>query len=496
MLLDREQAMGRVEEADVIIIGAGLSGIDAAYRLATERPDSTIVILESREAIGGTWDLFRYPGIRSDSDMATLGFPFRPWREEESIAGGEAIRAYIEDTAREFDIDRLIRFSSRVLQASWSTDEARWLLEIDRRGERVNMRCAFLYICAGYYDYSEGYSPNLAGIEDFEGEVIHPQHWPADVETRGKKIAVVGSGATAITLVPSLCKDAASVSMIQRSPTYIVSRPARDRVAIVAQKFLPGWIASRLVRWKNILFGIITYSLARRRPAVIRSRLLEGVREELGPNYDIDRDFTPRYDPWDQRVCLVPDGDLFAAIRGGKAEVITDTIDRLTPSGVLLSSGRTVPADILVLATGLKVQMMGGIDLVVDGKPVSAAGRMAYRGAMLDGIPNLAFAFGYTNASWTLKCDLSAKFVCRLLGHMKRTGVQICVPRAGAGVEQEDMVGLQSGYIKRASSIMPTQGTKSPWRVNQNYLADLVDLSFASVSDGELQFSNPSGAVS
>jgi len=475
-------------DLDLLIVGAGLSGIDAAYRLKTECPDRTYAILEARNAIGGTWDLFRYPGIRSDSDMATLGFPFRPWRGELSIASGESIRDYIADTARAFNIEREIRFGHRVTAAAWSSASARWTVDYIADGVAGRLRCRFLYMCSGYYDFEEGHVPGFAARAVYEGQVVAPQFWPEALDWTGKRIVVVGSGATAITLVPELAAKAAHVTMLQRSPTYVVSRPARDRFADRLRRWLPARLADRLIRWKSVTDGMLGYAIARRWPNYVTSKLIDAVRVAVGPKINVDRNFTPRYAPWDQRICVATDGDLFAVLRDASAEIVTDTIDRFVSDGVRLRSGRTLRADIIVMATGLKVQMLGGIALTVDGAPVGAAGRLIYKGAMLAGIPNLAFAFGYTNASWTLKCDLTARFVCRLLNVMDANGFDTCEAVPEPGIVETPMVGLDSGYVQRAAAVMPLQGDAPSWRVHQNYLADSLAIGLSPIMDGTIRF--------
>ncbi|MGV1683734.1 flavin-containing monooxygenase [Sphingopyxis sp. NJF-3] len=473
---------------DMVIVGAGLSGIDMAYRLSTECPDKSFAILEGRDAIGGTWDLFRYPGIRSDSDMTTLGFPFRPWRGDDAIVDGPSIRDYIEDTAEAFDLKQHIRFGHKVVGAAWSSEAAEWTLDIEADGKPTRFRCRFLFVAAGYYDFAQGFTPEFEGREDFAGPIVHPQHWPQDLDYAGKTIVVIGSGATAITLIPSLLPEAAHVTMLQRSPTYVVSRPQQDRAAIALRRWLPAGFADWLVRWKNVLTGILIFQVSRRRPARVKDQIVAGVRQALGPGYDVDRHFTPRYNPWDQRICLVPDNDLFDAIRDGQASVVTDRIRRFTAGGIELESGDRLNADIIVTATGLNLRMMGGIDLSVDGQLASAAGRLVYKGMMLDGVPNFAFAFGYTNASWTLKCDLSARYTCRLINHMAAKGVQICRPVAKPGTPEEDLLDFSSGYVQRAANILPKQGAAAPWRVHQNYLLDTLDLSWKPLEDDAMRF--------
>ena len=474
------------EHLDVLIVGAGISGIDAAYRLQKSCPGKSWAILEARSAIGGTWDLFRFPGIRSDSDMYTLGFPFRPWQGEKAIADGGDIRAYVEETAREFGIDARIRFGHKAVRADWSSSSARWTVEV-ANGRRLT--CSFLFMCSGYYDYENGYRPEWPGEADFAGRIVHPQFWPEDLDVSGKRIVVIGSGATAVTLVPALAETAAQVTMLQRSPSYIVARPSRDRLARWLQARLPARTADALVRWKNVLLGMYFFSLARRKPERVRRKLLELVSAQLEPGYDVARHFSPAYNPWDQRVCLVPDGDLFAAIKAGRVAIVTDRIERFTETGLRLGSGEELAADIVVTATGLIVKLLGGMALSVDGAPVNVGDRLSYRGMMLSDVPNFAVIFGYTNASWTLKSDLTARAVCRLLNHMDRRGHAICLPRLGAAeVERRPLLDFSSGYVSRAAGSLPSQGAKAPWRAPQNYLKDIAAMRFHRVADGTMEF--------
>ena len=478
------------EVLDVLIIGAGLSGIDAAYHVQTSFPSKTYAILEARDAVGGTWDLFRYPGVRSDSDMHTLGFPFRPWHANESIAGGADIRNYIRDTAAHYGIDRNIRFGHRVMRASWSSTDARWTVEARSKGGRtVQLICNFLYMCSGYYSYDKGFSPEYPGLERFQGKFLHPQEWPEKLDYAGKQIVVIGSGATAVTLVPALAAEAAQVTMLQRSPSYIVSRAAKDAIAIWLYRYLPKRVAAKLIKWKNVAYNITMFSLARSKPEKIKGMILGEVRQQLDAGYDVERHFTPRYNPWDQRVCLVPDGDLFTAIRSGRAAIVTDTIDTFEESGIHLSSGAVLPADIVVSATGLVMKIMGGAEILVDGVPAKFDEKFVYKGVMFSGVPNLAFAFGYTNNSWTLRCDLSARYVCRLLKYMDRKGWTVCMPTApDASTVPEPLSDFSSGYFRRANAELPKQGQKTPWRVHQNYIKDAAGFAFGSVSDGILSF--------
>jgi len=477
------------EYLDVLIVGAGISGIDAAYHLQKRCPAKSWLILEARGAIGGTWDLFRYPGVRSDSDMYTLGFPFRPWTGEKAIADGAAIRDYVAATAREFGIDRRIRFGHRVARASWSSAEARWTVDVEAGGEVRRFSCGFLFLCSGYYDYAGGYRPEWPGEARYKGRIVHPQHWPEDLDHAGKRIVVIGSGATAVTLVPALADRAAHVTMLQRSPTYIVARPSRDGVAHWLQRRLPLKAADWATRWKNVLLGIFFFSRARKRPEQVKAAILKLATEALPPGYDVARDFAPAYNPWDQRLCLVPDGDLFAAMRDGRVAVVTDTIGTFTETGVALASGAELAADVVVTATGLAVKLLGGIDLIVDGERVDVAERFSYKGMMLSGVPNLALSFGYTNASWTLKCDLTSRYVCRLLNHMDRRGYAVCVPELGDGAaERRPMLEFSSGYVRRAAGSLPSQGAKAPWRVHQNYLKDLAAMRLRPLADEAMKF--------
>lgn len=478
------------EHFDVVVVGAGLSGIGAGYHLQTRCPDRSYVILEGRDALGGTWDLFRYPGIRSDSDMHTLGFSFRPWTDAKAIADGPSILRYLQDTAREYGIDRHIRTGHRVRRADWSSADARWTLEVEHQGATRRFTCGFLYLCSGYYDYARGYTPAFAHAAEFAGTLVHPQFWPAGFDVRGKRVVVIGSGATAVTLVPELARQAAQVVMLQRSPSYVVSMPSRDAIANRLRRWLPPRAAYAVTRWKNVLVQQYFYRVMRRYPAKAKARLIAMVREQLGGDYDVATHFTPRYSPWDQRLCLVPDADLFAAIRSGAAEVVTDTVERFTRDGIRLGSGRELPADVVVTATGLEILLMGGIDIAIDGTPVNFAERLSYKAMMFADVPNFALAFGYTNASWTLKADLTSTYVCRLLNTMRRRGMRQATPRVGGPVEAVPFLDFSSGYVQRAASRLPRQGNRKPWRVHQNYLRDLLALRFGSV-DAEMEFASP-----
>lgn len=468
---------------DVIIVGAGISGVDAAYHVQRRCPDKSWLMLEARERIGGTWDLFRYPGVRSDSDMYTLGFPFRPWRGDQAIVEGSAIRQYVEDTAREFGIFERIHFGQQVKSASWSSDKARWTVDTERGGEARRFTCAFLFLASGYYDYGQGHRPRWPGEDEFEGTIVHPQFWPEELATSGKRVAVIGSGATAVTLVPALAESAAHVILVQRSPSYIVARPSRDRVAGWLQRALPRAIADPLVRWKNVLLTIYFYGRARRKPDKVADWIKRQAGAQLPSGYPVERDFSPSYKPWDQRLCLVPDGDLFAAIHSGKVSVATGAVERFTAGGLRLSTREDVAADIVVTATGLNMKLLGGIDLDIDGKRVEPADHVIYKGMMLSGVPNLALAFGYTNASWTLRSDLTARMFCRLLNHMDRNGFSVCVPRLTGPVEPRPVIDFSSGYVKRVDGVIPSQGDRDPWRVRQNHVTDLLAMRFGRIDD-------------
>ena len=482
------------EDLDVLVVGAGISGIDGAYHLQKRCPGKSYAILEARERVGGTWDLFRYPGIRSDSDMYTLGFPFRPWTGAKSIADGADIRAYVEDTAREFGIFDHIRFRQRVTKAEWSSAEARWTVEAETPEGVKRYRARFLYLGSGYYDYAHGYRPEWPGEKNYKGRFIHPQFWPEDLDVAGKKIVVIGSGATAVTLVPALAETAAHVTMLQRSPSWIVARPSEDGIARKLQRLLPARAAARTIRFKNVLLGMLFFRRSRSKPEKVRALLLKWVKEQL-PGRDI-KDFVPTYNPWDQRVCLVPDGDLFRAMRAEKVSVVTGTIKRFTKTGIELASGEALDADIVVTATGLVVKILGGIAISVAGAPVNPAERISYKGMMLSDVPNMVLSFGYTNASWTLKCDLTARYFCRLVNHMDEQGLDLCVPRLPAeGVERMPMLDFSSGYVQRAATSLPGQGSAPPWRVYQNYFKDFAALGLGTVTDGVMEFGRASGSV-
>jgi len=486
--------MADTEHLDVLVVGAGLSGICAGHYLQTETPWASYAIFEARDAIGGTWDLFRYPGVRSDSDMFTLGYPFRPWKSSKMIVDGESIRHYIEDTAAEEGIDSHIRFQHRIVRAEWSTDDARWHVTAERTdtGETVEVTCGFVINCSGYYRYDHGYQPDFPGADRFQGQLIHPQHWPEDLEVAGKKVVVIGSGATAVTLVPSLAERGADVTMLQRSPTYIASVPGENPVVGAVQRVLPDKVAGAAVRWAHALGAQALYEVSQRYPNPVRRLLRLGVRMQLPRDYDIDTHFSPHYNPWDERMCAVPGGDLFKAIKSGQATVVTDHIDTFTDTGIRLQSGQELQADIVVSATGLELLFLGGIELAVDGDPVELKDRLTYKGMMLEGVPNLALAIGYTNASWTLRCDLTCRYVTRLLNRLRESGLGQCTPvNDDPDVGPEPLLNLRSGYIQRAQGKMPQQGSRPPWRVYQSYLQDYRATRRADVDDGVMRFSNP-----
>ena len=485
---------------DVVIVGAGLSGIGAAYHLQHKCPGKTFAILEGREVVGGTWDLFRYPGIRSDSDMHTLGYNFKPWIDVKAIADGPAILKYVNETADENDIRKTIRFKHLVKSAAWSSNTATWTVqaELADTGDIIEFSCNFLYMCGGYYNYDEGYTPEFKGADTFKGTTLHPQFWPEDLEYSGKKVVVIGSGATAMTLVPAMAKRGAQVTMLQRSPTYVVSVPAVDKIANSLRKFLPETWAYAITRFKNIKLGNFFYNRTRTQPAKVKIKILDMVRKAL-PDYDVDTHFTPSYNPWDQRLCLIPDNDLYDVIKDGTATVETDTIDTFTETGIKLVSGKELEADIIVTATGLKLSVANGLNISVDGKVINFPDTVSYKGMMYSDIPNMIQTFGYINASWTLRADIIAEYACRLLNRMDELGMQQCTPRLRE--EDKNMERLpwiqdfSAGYMQRSMHLLPRQGDNGPWKNTQNYALDKKLIRSGPLEDGAMQFSNPLSSV-
>ena len=447
--------------------------------------------------MGGTWDLFRYPGIRSDSDMHTLGYSFKPWKHEQAIADGPAILSYIRETAQQYDIEQYIRYNQQVERVSWDSVSATWTLTLKVSGQKDSiMTCSFIYSCTGYYRYDKGYTPEFTGIDSFKGEIIHPQQWPENIDYGGKKVVVIGSGATAITLVPSMAKTAGHVTMLQRSPTYVVSRPSKDSFAAKLDRYLPDQLAYQLTRWKNVLSQMILYRMSKRRPDYIREKLIGWTQRWLGKDFDVATHFSPSYKPWDQRLCLVPNGDLFRSLRKGTSSVVTDHIDRFTELGIQLKSGKMLEADIVVTATGLELLAIGGMHIEVDGKHIDISDTVQYKGMMLSDVPNFFFATGYTNASWTLKCDLTSEYVCRLINYMDRTQQQQCVPRTGdMSFNRVMSIGLESGYIKRSIDKFPKEGAVAPWKLHQSYFLDLFQLRYGSLKSKHMEFSSTAEVV-
>ena len=478
------------EHIDVVIVGAGISGISAAWHLQSHNPDKTYAILERRENLGGTWDLFKYPGIRSDSDMYTLGFHFKPWATDQAIVDGPSIWNYLNEAATENGIDKHIRYGHQVVSANWSDEDSRWELTVDRGGESIRINAGFLWACSGYYDYDQGYAPDFPGAQDFGGTIVHPQHWPEDLDYQGKKVVVIGSGATAITLIPALIDNGAGhVTMLQRTPSYIGSLPDKDPFAARAFRLLPEKPAYTAVRWKAIAQVTMQYQFARAFPTAFKKALRTMAERRLPEGYDYDKHFAPDYKPWDQRVCLAPNGDIFKAIRKGKADVVTDGVERIDADGIVGTSGERIDADIIVTATGLNVQFFGGARVQRNGAPLDLADTVAYKGMMLSGVPNLAFTFGYTNASWTLKADLTSEYVSRLLSHMDSRGFDTVVPREpGDDIERRPFADLTSGYLLRALDRLPKSGSKAPWQLKQNYLIDLRVIRNGKIDDGTLAF--------
>ncbi len=477
------------DHVDVLIVGAGLSGIGAAARLTQEHPDRSYLVLEAREASGGTWDLFRYPGIRSDSDMFTMGYRFRPWRSNQALADGPSILAYVRETARDYGVDRRTRYRHRVTDADWDSATARWTVTAETPDGPATLTAGFLWACSGYYDYEQPHQPELPGLERYGGTVVHPQHWPADLDTMGRRVVVIGSGATAMTLVPALADAGAGhVTMLQRSPTYVLSLPAVDPVARLLRRWLPERVSHPVTRWKNIAVATASYQLSQRAPRIAKRIIRGAAAKQLPEGYPVDVHFKPAYDPWDQRLCLVPDGDLFRTIREGAVDIVTDTIDTFTEAGVRVSSGEELPADVVVTATGLNLKIMGDVTLGVDGEKVDLRDRMAYRALMFGGVPNFAYTIGYTNASWTLKADLVADYVCRLLTYLDRHGHRSATPVPDPDVAPAPFMDFTPGYVLRAQHLLPKQGDREPWRLRQNYVYDVRSIRRTPIDDGVLRF--------
>ena len=479
------------KKIDVLVVGAGLSGIGAGYHLQKKCPETSFLILEGRENIGGTWDLFKYPGVRSDSDMYTLGYNFKPWKEQEAIADAPSILKYLNETVEEFNLKSKIRFGKYVKKARWSSDSNQWTVDIEdkKTGKFSQILCSFIFMCSGYYSYKEGYTPHFEGKENFKGDIIHPQKWDPSFDYSNKKIVVIGSGATAVTIVPEMAKTAKHVTMLQRSPTYVVAAPERDNLANKLRKYLPLKFTYWLIRWRNILRQQYYFRLCKKYPKGVKNAIIREVKKKLGNDFDVKTHFTPKYNPWDQRMCLVPDGDLFEQINQGKASVVTDHIKNFTENGLLLKSGKELKADVIITATGLNLEMLSTVEFFIDNKSVDISKTVTYKGMMYSGIPNLASTFGYTNASWTLGADLTSEYVCRVINHMKRNNYDVVCPKPNIGIEADpDYLNLTSGYIKRSINIFPKQGKKAPWRNNQNYLIDIFQMKYGRIDDGEISF--------
>jgi monooxygenase len=476
------------EILDLIIIGAGLSGIGTAYWLQKKCPNKKYTILEARDRLGGTWDLFRYPGVRSDSDMFTFGYKFKAWKSPQPLSKGEEILAYLQETAEESGIDEHIRYGHKLLEANWSSVDKLWTLKVDQQGQIIYLKTRFLYMCSGYYSYKEAHRPNFLGEEQFKGQIVQPQFWPKGLNYQNKKVVVIGSGATAITLVPSMAEASSKITMLQRSPTYVMSLPNKNKFYSFLKKVLPSNWAYRLSRWRNIFLSIFMFWLSKTYPKWVKKRLMREAAKQLPEDFEVDKHFNPKYNPWDQRLCVVPDGDLFKAIKSGKADVITDQIEHFTENGIQLKSGKSLEADIIILATGLKIQLLGAAKILLDGVAQTANDAMVYKGMMISGIPNLAIAFGYTNAAWTLKTDLTANYVCRMLNYMDRKGYQTVVAEKEEGVKTIPFLNLSSGYIKRGEDVLPQQGDRSPWKVYQNYWKDWRTIRFAALNHPVLKY--------
>ena len=476
---------------DVVIVGAGISGIGAAYNLQKSCKTKSFTIIEGRSDLGGTWDLFKYPGVRSDSDMHTLGFRFKPWINDKSIADGPSILNYLNETTDEFNIREKILFNHKVKSANWISAESKWELEVHDDNNSINkFTCNFLFMCGGYYSYDKPHQPQFDGQESFNGKILHPQFWDESLDYANKNIVVIGSGATAVTLVPALAKTAKHVVMLQRSPSYVIAAPEADAINLKLKKFLPLKLAYFITRWKNILLTYVMFYFARSYPERVKTRLIDLVKDELGDKYDVEKHFTPRYKPWDQRMCLVPNGDLFESIKNKKASVVTDQIDHFTDKGIKLKSGDELGADLVVTATGLNMELLSNIELIVDEEKIDLSKTITYKGMMFSGVPNLVSTFGYTNASWTLGADLTSEYVCRLINLMEKKSLKKCCPEANDNIEQdENYLNLSSGYIERSKNIFPKQGKKKPWKNNQNFIKDVFQIRYGEIKDGDMKFS-------
>jgi cation diffusion facilitator CzcD-associated flavoprotein CzcO len=476
---------------DIVVVGAGISGIAAGYNLQKSCPNKSFAILEGREALGGTWDLFKYPGIRSDSDMHTLGFRFKPWVHKKSIADGPSILEYLNETVDEYNLREKIIYNQKVIASNWVSEKSIWELSVEDNGQKTTITCNFLFLCGGYYSYDKPFMPEFPNQDDFNGTLIHPQFWDESLDCSNKRVVVIGSGATAVTLVPAIAETAKHVTMLQRSPSYVVSAPGEDSWSLALNKIMPIKITYFLIRWKNILRTSLGFFLARKYPVKVKEKLIDLVKEELGAEFDVEKHFTPSYKPWDQRMCLVPDSDLFNAIKDNRASVVTDTIDCFTHNGIMLNSGESLEADIIVSATGIELNALNDINVSIDGEKVEANNKLSYKGMMLSGVPNLAFSFGYVNASWTLRADLTCEYVCRLLNQMDKQGASACVPEEDPNaLVDDDYIDFTSGYVQRALDRMPKQGKKSPWRNYQNYLKDIFYVRLFSIKDSTLKFYN------
>ena len=480
------------EHIDVLIVGAGISGIGAGYYLKNKCPSKSFKILESRNNLGGTWDLFKYPGIRSDSDMTTMGYRFKPWTGKNLVADGGAILDYLNDVVDENGFRDKIQYDSHVTKAWWKSNESKWYVtyQDSAHGNESMITCNFLYFCVGYYDYENGHEPEFEGQSDFNGDIIHPQHWPENLNYKDKNVVVIGSGATAVTLIPSMADETKHITMLQRSPTYYMVRPNIDPIGAFFRRFMGKTVSYFVMRWKNIQLQSWFFKRARKDPKLIKEFLIGVVKEKLNPEYNVDKHFTPSYNPWEQRLCLVPDGDLFNAINEGKASVVTDHVDSFTSNGIKLKSGNELPADIIVTATGLKLMICSNIEIKVDDETIDISDTMTFKGMMVSNVPNVVWTFGYTNASWTLRADLTAEYTCKILNYMDKHDYKVATPSPNSEIgEDGTWLDFNSGYVTRSAHLFPRNGDRDPWRNTQNYIKDVVDLRYGNVKDEELIFS-------